>query len=79
VAVEGLGSGAPRLHTGRIGSERDDRVGCASRPRPREVLVDGHQVWKSGVHTDDARWEARSSHIVVTGIGTGSHPIRWTA
>jgi hypothetical protein len=47
-------------------------------PDHGRVLVDGHQVWKSGVHTDDARWDARSSHVVVTGIGTGNHLIRWT-
>ena len=55
-------------------------TGSVALPVPDHgrVLVDGHQVWKSGVHTDDARWDARSSHVVVTGIGTGNHLIRWT-
>ncbi len=43
------------------------------------VVVDGHRVWKSGVHTSTARWDVASRRIVISGLGAGDHVIRWTS
>jgi len=42
------------------------------------VLVDGQRVWTSHRHGADARWDAASRRVVISGLGAGGHVITWT-